>query len=118
MIFSETPRRQLVSQLVTWGHWFALCNIIVAICIAGIYLFSSSPPDSILGLVYLITHWFSHIGFLTFFGFVIVVLPLCYLFPNSTFLRVWSSAIAAVGLAFLAFDALLYTRHGLHFSFN
>lgn len=118
MIFSETPRRQLVSQLVTWGHWFALCNIIVAICIAGIYLFSSSPPDSILGLVYLITNWFSHIGFLTFFGFVILILPLCYLFPNSTFLRVWSSAIAAVGLAFLAFDALLYTRHGLHFSFN
>lgn len=116
MIFSETPRRQMVSKLVTWGHWFALCNIIVAICIAGIYLFSSSPPDSALGFAYLVANWFSHIGFLTFFGFVILILPFCYLYPNSKFLRFWSSFVAAIGLAFLAFDALLYTRHGLHFS--
>lgn len=116
MIFNETPRRQMVSKLVTWGHWFALCNIIVAICIAGIYLFSSSPPETPLGSLYLVANWLSHIGFLTFFGFVILVLPFCYLIPNSSFLRFWSSAVAAIGLAFLAFDALLYTRHGLHFS--
>lgn len=117
MIFSETPRRQMVSKLVTWGHWFALCNIIVAIFIAGIYLFSSSAPETALGLIYLIANWFSHIGFLTFFGFVILILPVCYLYPNSSILRLWGSAVSAIGLAFLAFDALLYTRHGLHFSF-
>lgn len=117
MIFSETPRRQMVSKLVTWGHWFTLCNIIVAIFIAGIYLFSSSAPDTALGLMYLVANWFSHIGFLTFFGFVILILPLCYAYPNSKFLRLWASAVSAIGLAFLAFDALLYTRHGLHFGF-
>lgn len=116
MILTETPKRQLVSKLVTWGHWFTLCNIVVAICIAGIYLFSSALPDTPLGLLYLIANWFSHIGFLTFFGFVILILPLCYLFPNSRFLRAWASTVAAFGLAFLAFDALLYTRHGMHFS--
>ncbi|MCC2604246.1 DUF3413 domain-containing protein [Planctobacterium marinum] len=116
MILTETPKRQLVSKLVTWGHWFTLCNIIVAICIAGIYLFSSALPETALGLFYLIANWFSHIGFLTFFGFVIFMLPLCYLLPNSRFLRAWGSTVAAFGLAFLAFDALLYTRHGLHFS--
>ena len=116
MILTETPKRQLVSKLVTWGHWFTLCNIIVAICIAGIYLFSSALPETLLGLFYLLANWFSHIGFLTFFGFVILVLPLCYLYPNSRFLRVWASVVAAFGLAFLAFDALLYTRQGMHFS--
>lgn len=116
MILTETPKRQLVSKLVTWGHWFTLCNIIVAICIAGIYLFSSALPETPLGLLYLIANWFSHIGFLTFFGFVILMLPLCYLLPNSRFLRAWGSVVAAFGLAFLAFDALLYTRHGMHFS--
>ncbi|BDX06777.1 DUF3413 domain-containing protein [Planctobacterium marinum] len=116
MILTETPKRQLVSKLVTWGHWFTLCNIIVAICIAGIYLFSSALPETLLGLFYLLANWFSHIGFLTFFGFVILVLPLCYLYPNSRFLRAWASVVAAFGLAFLAFDALLYTRQGMHFS--
>lgn len=118
MILTETPRRQKITKLVSWGHWFSLCNIVIAIVIAGIYLFSSPLPDTLLGLVYLLTNWFSHIGFLTFFGFVIFILPLCYVFPNSRFLRGYSSAVAALGLAFLAFDALLYTRYGLHISIN
>ena len=116
MILGETPKRQLVNKLVTWGHWFALCNILVAISISGIYLFSSALPETPLGLLYMVANWFSHIGFLTFFGFVIFVLPLCYTFPKSNFLRAWAASIAAIGLAFLAFDALLYTKHGLHFS--
>lgn len=116
MILTETPKRQMVTRLVTWGHWFTLSNIIVAIVIAGIYLFSSALPDTPLGMLYLVANWFSHIGFLTFFGFVLVILPLCYVVPRSRFIRAWASVVAAFGLAFLAFDALLYTRHGLHFS--
>jgi uncharacterized protein len=118
MILTETPRRQKITKLVSWGHWFSLCNITIAIVIAGIYLFSSALPDTALGLLYLIANWFSHIGFLTFIGFIILILPLCYLFPHSRFLRAYSSAIAASGLAFLAFDALLYTQYGLHISIN
>mgnify|MGYP000274166089 CR=1 FL=1 len=48
MILTETPRRKLVTQLVTWGHWFALSNMILAIAIANdtdyglqAYVFSS-----------------------------------------------------------------------------
>ncbi len=118
MIITETPKRQLVSKLVAWGHWFTLANIIVAIAISGVYLFSSRMPSTVLGISYLLTNWFSHIGFLTFIGFIILILPLCYVLPNSRVLRGYGSFTAAVALAMLALDALLYTRYGLHLSFK
>ena len=116
MILTETPRRQRVTKLVSWGHWFALFNILIAIVIASIYIFNSPVPDSGLGVAYMLTNWVSHIGFLTFIGFVVFILPLCYLVPNPHLMKGLSSTIAALGLALLAFDALLYTKQGLHLS--
>ena len=118
MILSETPRRKLVTQLVNWGHWFALLNIIIAVTIAAIYILNSLAPGSSLGTFYLFTNWVSHIGFLTFFGFVILILPLCYLVPNAKAVKALSSVLAALGLALLAFDALLYNKYGVHLSVN
>ncbi|MBT1063460.1 DUF3413 domain-containing protein [Bowmanella sp. Y26] len=116
MILGDTPRRQRVTKLVSWGHWFALSNILIAIVIASIYVFNSPIPDTGLGLLYLFSNWFSHIAFLTFMGFILFVLPLCYLVPNVRVVKGLSSVFAAVGLALLAFDALLYNKHGLHLS--
>ncbi len=118
MILAESPRRQRVAKLVSWGHWFALANIIIAIVIASIFIFSSPMPSTALGTVYLLGNWFGHIGFLTFFGFVIFILPLCYLVSNTRFIKGIASAVAATGLALLAFDALLYNRTGFHISFQ
>lgn len=118
MILAETPRRKLVTQLVNWGHWFALLNIVIAITIAAIYILNSPAPGSVVGNVYLFTNWVSHIGFLTFFAFVILILPLCYLVPNAKAVKILSSVLAAVGLALLAFDALLYNKYGVHLSLN
>ena len=75
-------------------------------------------PSTVLGMIYLFSNWFSHIGFITFFGFVILILPLCYLLPNSRFLRSIPPFTAAVALALLALDALIYTRYGMHLSFK
>ncbi|WP_339723393.1 DUF3413 domain-containing protein [uncultured Paraglaciecola sp.] len=118
MILAETPRRKLVTQLVNWGHWFALLNIIIAVTIAAIYILNSPAPGSAIGTFYLFTNWISHIGFLTFFSFVILILPLCYLVPNAKTVKVLSSVLAASGLALLAFDALLYNKYGVHLSLN
>ena len=116
MILAESPRRQRVTKLVNWGHWFALANIIIAIVIASIFVFSSPMPGTGVGTVYLLTNWFGHIGFMTFFGFVIFILPLCYLVSNPRVIKATASVIAAVGLALLAFDALLFNRTGFHIS--
>ncbi len=116
MIFAESPRRQKVSRLVSWGHWFAFFNIIIALVIASIYVFSAPFPDNLLGQIYLIANWFGHISFITFIGFVIFILPMCYMLENIRFVKTFASFIAAVGLALLAFDALLFNRTGLHLS--
>lgn len=118
MILTETPRRIMVTKLVNWGHWFALSNIVIAILISSIYVFTAPTPETGLGTLFLFTNWFSHVSFLTFFGFVIFILPLCYLIPKSRLVKGISSVVAAVGLALLAFDALLYTKYGLHLSFG
>jgi len=118
MILAESPRRQRVTKLVNWGHWFALANIIIAIVIASIFVFSSPMPGTGVGTVYLLANWFGHIGFMTFFGFVIFILPLCYLVSNQRVIKLSASIIAAVGLALLAFDALLFNRTGFHISFH
>lgn len=118
MILTETPRRKLVTQLVNWGHWFALLNILVAVIIAAIYILNSPVPSTILGGVYLFTNWISHIGFLTFFSFVILILPMCYFVANAKTVKIASSVIAALGLALLGFDALLFNKYGVHLSLN
>lgn len=116
MILTETPRRKLVTHLVNWGHWFALGNMLLAIAIAAIYIFNSPAPETLLGGVYLFTNWVSHIGFLTFFGFIIFILPMCYLVPNARVVKGVSAILAAIALALLALDALLYNKYGVHLS--
>ncbi|OFC71707.1 DUF3413 domain-containing protein [Alteromonas confluentis] len=118
MILAESPRRQRVTRLVNWGHWFALANIAIAMIIASVFIFSSPAPGTLLGALYLVCNWFGHIGFMTFSGFVIFVLPLCYLATNPRIIKLAASAIAAVGLALMAFDALLFNRTGFHLSFS
>lgn len=118
MLFGESPRRQRVSRLVSWGHWFAFYNILVALVIASIYIFAEPLPETLLGQVYLVMNWLGHISFLTFIGFVIAIIPLCYLINNSRLVKGLSSTIAALGQAVLAFDALLYHRTGLHISWQ
>jgi membrane-anchored protein YejM (alkaline phosphatase superfamily) len=118
MIYNESPRRKQITQQVSWGHWFALANILLASAISSIYLLSSSIADTTLSFIYLITTWLGHTSFITFLGFVILILPLCYKITNLRVLKATASIIAALGLALLAFDALLYNKTGFHVSFS
>lgn len=118
MILAESPRRQTVSKLVSWGHWFAFFNIILALVIASIYVFSAPIPHSLLGQIFLFANWFGHISFITFISFVILILPFCYALENTRFVKSYASFVSALGLALLAFDALLFNRTGLHISLS
>ena len=118
MILAETPRRQRVTKLSRWGHWFTFFNILIALTISSLYVFSSPAPSTAIGVAYLFSNWIGHIAFLTFIGFVILILPLCYLVSNVKVVKAAAALVAAVGLALLAFDALLYVKHGVHVSFS
>lgn len=118
MIYSESPKRKLITEHVSWGHWFALANIVMAICISSVYLFSTPIDDTPLSFTYVLITWLGHISFMTFLGFIVLILPLCYKITHTRWLKLASSVIAAIGLALLAFDALLYNKTGFHISFS
>lgn len=118
MMYNESPRRKKITQQVTWGHWFAFANIIMATAISSVYLFSSPIADTPVSFIYLISTWLGHTSFITFLGFVILIMPLCYQVTNLNVLKATASVIAAVGLALLAFDALLYNKTGFHITFS
>ncbi len=118
MIYNESPRRKQISEQVSWGHWFALANILIAIAISSIYIFSTPVSTSPISIIYMFTMWVGHISFIAFLGFIIFILPLCYQLTNLRILKGLSASVAAVGLALLAFDALIYNQTGSHLSFS
>ncbi|WP_395343844.1 DUF3413 domain-containing protein [Ningiella sp. W23] len=118
MIYTESPRRKQITQQVAWGHWFAFANILMAIVISSVYLFSTAVADTPLSFVYMLSTWFGHISFISFLVFVVLVLPLCYQLKNMRVLRGTASVISAIALALLAFDALVYNNTGFHISFS
>ena len=61
-----------------------------------LFLDAEGIPDDILGKVYMLLNWFSHMAFLTFICFVLTVFPLTLLFPRTKFIRGAASVIFTV----------------------
>ncbi|PCI57816.1 MAG: hypothetical protein COB45_01955 [Gammaproteobacteria bacterium] len=101
-------------HLISWSHWFTFFNIIAAIALSSYYLFSETAPDSLLGQIYLITTWVSHIAFLTFMSFVLILFPLTIVWPNTKVIRASASVIFTFGLLLLILDGFIYSRLGYH----
>jgi len=101
-------------HLISWSHWFTFFNIIVAVALSSYYLFSETTPDTLLGQIYLITTWVSHIAFLTFMSFVLILFPLTIVWPNTRVIRTSGSIIFTFGLLLLILDGFIYSRLGYH----
>ena len=74
--FESKPYSKRLLQLISWSHWFTFFNILAAILLSSIYIFSESMPDTLLGQTYLVTTWLSHMAFLTFMSFVLILFPI------------------------------------------
>jgi len=101
-------------HLISWSHWFTFFNIIVAVALSSYYLFSETAPDTLLGQIYLVTTWVSHIAFLTFMSFVLILFPLTIVWPNTRVIRTSGSIIFTFGLLLLILDGFIYSRLGYH----
>jgi len=110
---TKTYSKKLL-HLISWSHWFTFFNIIAAIALSSYYLFSETAPDTLLGQVYLITTWVSHIAFLTFMSFVLILFPLTIIWPNTKVIRTSGSIIFTFGLLLLLLDGFIYSRLGYH----
>ncbi len=101
-------------HLISWSHWFTFFNILAAIALSSYYLFSEAAPTTLFGQVYLVTTWVSHIAFLTFMSFVLVLFPLTLILPHTKFIRTSGSIIFTIGLLLLVLDGFIYSRLGYH----
>ncbi|TRX56865.1 DUF3413 domain-containing protein [Thalassomonas sp. M1454] len=105
-------------HLISWGHWFTFFNIIAAILIAIIFLDAEGVPEGVIGKIYMLTNWFSHMAFLTFICFVLTVFPLTLLFPRTNFIRGAASVIFTAALTLLVLDGFTYSQLGYHLNIS
>lgn len=111
------PRyREKVSQMITWGHWFALFNILASLVIGSRYFLAADWPPTLLGRAYAFISWIGHFGFLGFASYLLILFPLTFLVMSQRLLRIGAVIFATVGLTLLLVDTEVFNQFHLHLS--
>lgn len=108
--------RDRVSRLVSWGHWFAFYNGLLAIIVGYRYLGTVGFPESIVGWSYLALSTIGHFSFLAFIVYLVLIFPITLLLPYSKILRGYAAVVATLSLCILLYDTIIYDDYGLHLS--
>ncbi len=112
-IVSKDYSKKLL-KLISWSHWFTFFNIAIAIICSVIYISSEPLPESLIGQVYLFTNWFSHMAFITFLAFLLIVFPITLLLPYTRFIRASASIVFTLFVMLLVLDGYIYSQLGYH----
>lgn len=107
-------KRDRISRLISWGHWFTLSNIVLCLFIGLLYIESMGHTGTSLGNLYLVINWLGHFAFLPFVFFIVLLFPFCLLVPYSKVLRGLGALIASFGIFILLFDAFFFRQYGFH----
>jgi membrane-anchored protein YejM (alkaline phosphatase superfamily) len=114
MVTNRQRYREKVSQMISWGHWFALFNIIMAFVLGSRYLFVSDWPASLAGRIYAFTSWTGHFSFIVFAAYLLIIFPLTFVVMSQRLLRFLSAIIATAGLTLILVDSAVFNRFHLH----
>ncbi|HEJ9094484.1 LPS biosynthesis-modulating metalloenzyme YejM [Serratia odorifera] len=114
MVTNRQRYREKVSQMISWGHWFALFNILLSLGLGSRYLFVADWPASLLGRVYALVSLLGHVSFIVFAGYLLIIFPLTFVVMSQRLLRFISAALATAGLTLLLVDSEVFTRFHLH----
>ncbi|WP_036772525.1 LPS biosynthesis-modulating metalloenzyme YejM [Photorhabdus australis] len=114
MVTSRQRYREKVSQMISWGHWFALFNILLSLGLGSRYLFISDWPGSLFGRIYALVSWLGHFSFIVFATYLLILFPLTFIVMSQRLLRFLSAIFATAGLTLLIFDSAVYNRFHLH----
>lgn len=106
--------RDRVSQLISWGHWFAFFNGLLAMIIGTRYLSTTGYPETLLSWVYIVISTIGHFSFLAFIIYIIFVFPITFLLPYSKILRGYAATVATLSLCILLYDTIIFNDYGLH----
>ncbi|RUO36435.1 DUF3413 domain-containing protein [Aliidiomarina sanyensis] len=110
----KNQQRDRIARLVSWGHWFTFCNILLCLGIGLLYVETAIPAETALAAGYLIISWLGHFAFLPFVIFIVLLFPLCILLPFSRVLRGYAALVATVGIFALLFDVIFFRSYGFH----
>ncbi|RYJ18444.1 hypothetical protein C5Y41_14915 [Rahnella variigena] len=114
MVTNRQRYREKVSQMISWGHWFALFNILLILGLGSRYLFVSDWPSSLQGRIYALVSWLGHFSFIGFSAYLLIIFPLTFVVMSQRLLRFLSAILATAGLTLLLVDTEVFTRFHLH----
>ncbi|UDJ84079.1 LPS biosynthesis-modulating metalloenzyme YejM [Kosakonia oryzae] len=114
MVTNRQRYREKVSQMVSWGHWFALFNILLSIVLGSRYLFVADWPTTLSGRIYSYLSVVGHFSFLVFATYLLVLFPLTFIVMSQRLMRVLSAILATAGMTLLLIDSEVFTRFHLH----
>lgn len=104
------------TQKITWAHWFAFFNIILAIGIGSRYAFITEWPHTLLGRIYFFTNIIGQFSFIIFAAFLAILFPLSFIIKNPRSFQAIAITLATAGLTLLILDTEVFSRFGLHLS--
>ncbi|EOQ1774780.1 LPS biosynthesis-modulating metalloenzyme YejM [Escherichia coli] len=114
MVTHRQRYREKVSQLVSWGHWFALFNILLSLVIGSRYLFIADWPTTLAGRIYSYVSIIGHFSFLVFATYLLILFPLTFIVGSQRLMRFLSVILATAGMTLLLIDSEVFTRFHLH----
>ncbi|OCG32560.1 hypothetical protein A9G34_03875 [Gilliamella sp. Choc4-2] len=106
------------SQIVSWGHWFTLFNVFVAIALGSQYLIIADWPRTFMGRLYAIISAIGHFSFLTFITYLIVLFPLSFFIHSSRWQRIIATTIATLGISLLLIDIEIFSHFRMHLNLS
>ncbi|AAU38516.1 DUF3413 domain-containing protein [Basfia succiniciproducens] len=108
--------REATSQKISWGHWFALFNIIWAILFGSRYAFIIDWPSTLWGKLYFFISILGHFSFVVFAGYLLIIFPLSFIIKNERTFRGLSVIVTTICLTLLLIDTEVFSRFNLHLS--
>ncbi|MGY5956198.1 LPS biosynthesis-modulating metalloenzyme YejM [Kosakonia sp. BK9b] len=114
MVTNRQRYFEKVSQMVSWGHWFALFNILLSIVLGSRYLFVADWPTTLSGRIYSYLSVVGHFSFLVFAAYLLILFPLTFIVMSQRLMRVLSAIFATMGMTLLLIDSEVFTRFHLH----
>ncbi|EFD4337259.1 TPA: LPS biosynthesis-modulating metalloenzyme YejM [Escherichia coli] len=114
MVTHRQRYREKVSQMVSWGHWFALFNILLSLVIGSRYLFIADWPTTFAGRIYSYVSIIGHFSFLVFATYLLILFPLTFIVGSQRLMRFLSVILATAGMTLLLIDSEVFTRFHLH----
>lgn len=114
MVNNRQRYAEKVSQMISWGHWFALFNILLAMVIGSRYLFIADWPTTLTGRLYSYVSLVGHFSFLVFASYLLILFPLTFVVMSQRLMRFLSAVLATVGMTLLLIDSEVFTRFHLH----